>query len=297
MPKRATKAKARTYKKTQRPNTIKDWLKNKWVIIALVLVVALAGIIAIRASQAAGLSGRMPDTGEPHIDYTFNPLNGTVTLKKSTNGQTRVAPNIDEAYVIGQQMYDEMIAAQIPPPNPSPSPSPSPTPSPSPSPGSSTGSTGGSSGSTSTSASSPSSSSSSSSSSGSTESSTQQTTSTSPQSSNSSSSTSSNTSNTSKPKQSLVFTLRRTVELLPKLPSDSSQVASVHFLVDSKEIGSSTASPYSYKLNTRNYPNGSHKITTSIVGKNSKIISASSYNINIDNAENPFGKLLEILGW
>lgn len=292
MAKKISQTKSRTYRSSKNNNSLLKLLKNKWIVIGLILVVAIAGIIAIRASQAAGLSGRMPESGEPHIDYTFNPLNGTVTLKKSTNGQTRVAPNIDEAYVIGQQMYDEMIAAQTQPPSPAPSPIPAPSPTPAPSTGNFAGSSSGSSSGTS----SNSGSGTTSNSAGSTNGSSSSNTSTTTQSSGSNSVAGNSTSST-QAKQKLIFTLRRTVELVPKLPTDTTQVASVHYLIDGKEIDSSTKTPFSIEFNTRNYSNGSHKVTTSVLGKNGKVITANSYNIIIDNAENPFGKLLEILGW
>lgn len=99
----------------------KSSLNNKWFIVVGVILLAVAGIIAIRVSQAAGRfaqnclvvveSGRQPETGTLFIEYEACGSNGTVYLRKSTNGEIRTA-GFGDAEAVGMQMYEEMIAAQ-----------------------------------------------------------------------------------------------------------------------------------------------------------------------------------------
>lgn len=257
-------------------------LGNKWFIFGGIILIAIVGIIAIRVSQAAvGVySGRMPETGEPHINYTVN-LNGTVTLTKSTNGESRTAGNIDEAYVIGEQMYNEMIAAQTPPPSTPPSTS---TPSNATSPTTSSNSTSSTAPPSTTTT---------------PGSNTNQTSTNQPSSNSTSTSSSSNQNqnNTSTIVRKFLITLRRKVSIVPKIPQNVTEVGSVVLLVDGNKVAESNSSKNLIMLDTTKYSNGTHTLTTQIINKSGSVVSADSYTIKIDNTDSWIDKLLWFFGY
>lgn len=253
----------------------KGVLNNKWLIIGGVVLIAITGIIAIRISQAAlgDYSGRFPEDGsEPHIDYTYNTFTQKVVLKKSTNGETRTVTGIDNAYAEGQVMYDEMIAAQAPPPNSTPSPSPTPAPIPntnSPTPNPTNPST--------------------------TDPNTE-TNSTNPDdtstSNNSESKSTGSTESSTKVVKKFQITLRRKVSIVPKIPSNIGKISSVVLLIDGKEVAKSDASNYLIILDTNKISNGEHLLTTQLLDSSGSVVSANSYPIRVDNSSSWVDKLL-----
>lgn len=85
------------------------------VIVGIgIVVVALVGILILRYSRASNESftQRYPETGNPYVVVSLN-LDGTVSITKSTNGETRIAPSTDAATKLAKQMYDEMKAAPV----------------------------------------------------------------------------------------------------------------------------------------------------------------------------------------
>lgn len=262
----------------------KSNLNNKWFIVGGVILLAVAGIIAIRVSQAAGRfaqnclvvveSGRQPETGTPFIEYEACGSNGTVYLRKSTNGEIRTA-GFGDAEAVGMQMYEEMIAAQnTPAPTPPPS-TPNSTVAPSTSNASST--------TTPSASTSPASSS-------------QQTNSAEQNSSSSNTTTPSKNSSSTTIKKFLI-TLRRKVNIAPKIPEGIGKISSVVLLVDGNKIAESKTPNYLIMLDTTKLSNGTHTLTTQIVNESGSIIGADSYTIKIDNTNSWIDKLLWIFGY
>lgn len=275
MPKYKTKPKSRVSK----PNKSILWPKlynNKWLMFVGIVFIAGIGVIAIRVSLAAGQfaqncpliisSGRRPEDSEPHIDYEACG-NGTVYLRKSTNGEVQTA-SVTDAQTKGEQMYNEMIAAQTQS-APATPPAPATTPATNTDPKST--------------ANQP----------------TQPTTSTNvPTSANSLNTP--NTANQSNPtasKPDFVFTLRKTIDIKPKLPQNSSGVVSVKFLLDGKLIATQTQAPFTLSFNTTKYTNGSHTLTTTAINKDGSTANNYNYNIKIENSNSILSKILEWLGF
>lgn len=254
-------------------------LNNKWFIAGGVIIVAILGIIIIRASKAAGQfaqncplvinSGRRPEEGDPYIEYEAC-TNGTVFLRKSTNGEVQTA-SLTDAEAKGEQMYNEMIAAQTQP-APTTTPTPNTTPTTNTAPKSTTNQPV-----------QPS------------------TSSTSQQSASSQTSTVNNNSKsqnqTSGSKPTFVLTLSKTIDIKPKLPVDSANVAAVRFLLDGQQIAEQDKAPFIYRLNTTRYSNGEHTLKTTVVNKDGSIQSSNSYQIKIDNNSSFWAKLLVLLGF
>lgn len=263
-------------KKSKRLTTA---LRNKWLVLGIIIFVALAGIVAIRVSQAAvgDITGRFPeDNSEPHIDYTYNPITQKAVLKKSTNGETRTVTGLDNAYAEGQKMYDEMIAAQQPKPAPSPSPSPTPrstTPkptNPTPFPGQTSPVPGDDTNNNSDATSGD---------------------------SNSKESTTNGTDGSTKVVKKFLINLRRKVSIIPKIPSNIKEISSVRVLVDGKEVATSKASDYLIILDTTKISNGEHTLTTQLLNENGSVLYADSYPIKVDNSNSWIDRILLVFGY
>lgn len=251
-------------------------LTNKWLVLGIIVLIAFTGIIAVRISQAstALYSGRMPETGDPYMNYTVN-IDGTVILKKSTNGETKTASSIDDAYTIGEQMYNEMLASlNIPtPPTATPLPSQNPTTSNNNNPLAPNNS-----------------------------SSTNTNSSTQGSSSNSSGTISSITTNTATnqtvlSKKDFYIKVKRKVVLKPILPPDISNVSSVKLYMDGYIFDESNKPPYSYLLDTTKLKNGKHALTAQVIDKTGAVTSSNDYTIVIENKNSFIEMLLMFFGY
>lgn len=277
-----TKKKSRVAK--QSGTGLHQLIKNKWFVLGLIMSILIAGVIVLRVSKASTqilrncarviYTGREPDDGtEPHIDYEVC-VNGKVGLRKSTNGQTKIANSIDQAYSLGEQMYNEMLAepkTQAPAPS-----SANPTTSPSATPAASNTNQQptqiNSSNKTNTANNNA------------------------PTQDNSSAISSSQSVNQQKQKPVIAFTLRRTIDLVPKLPVDSSQVAKVKYTVDNRDVATINQSPFNFEFDTTQFSNGKHTLTTTVYDKNNKPLFSTSYPITIDNPNTFWAKVFDTLG-
>ncbi len=272
MTSKKTKSKSKVSQKSPQPSL----LNNKWLIAGGVIIVAILGIIIIRASKAAGQfaqncpsiinSGRRPEDSEPHIDYEAC-INGTVFLRKSTNGEVQTA-TLADAQAKGEQMYNEMIAAQA-----QPAPTTTPTPTTAPTTNTAPKSTANQPAQPATSANVP----------------------TTTNSSNAPNISSQN--NVPATKSAFVLTLSKTIDVKPKLPTNTSNVAAVRFLLDGQQIAMIDKAPFSYSFNTTHYSNGEHTLKTTVVNKDGSIQSSNSYQIKIENNNSFWAKLLALLGF
>jgi hypothetical protein len=177
-------------------------------------------------------------------------------------------------------MYNEMIAAQTPPPSTPPS---TPTPSNATSPTTSNNSTSSTTPSATTTPGSN----------------TNQTSTNQPSSNSTSTSSTSNQiqNNTSTIVRKFLITLRRKVSIVPKIPQNVTDIGSVVLLVDGNKVAESKASNYLMIFDTTKYSNGAHTLTTQILNESGSVVSADSYTIKIDNTDSWIDKLLWFFGY